>query len=59
VKNPVNPQALTPKVTIGGLSSVAIHKKYPLMGIVGRLSVVHFAGVTQWTYTGKRMIGGN
>jgi IS1 family transposase len=57
VKNPVNPQALTPKVTIGGLSSGAIHKEYPLMGIVGRPSVVHFAGVTQWTYTGKQMNG--
>jgi anaerobic selenocysteine-containing dehydrogenase len=57
VKNPVNPQALTPKVTIGALSSGAIHKEYPLMGIVGRPSVVHFAGVTQWTYIGKQMNG--
>jgi anaerobic selenocysteine-containing dehydrogenase len=57
VKNPVNPQALTPKVSIGGLSSGEIHKEYPLMGIVGRPSVVHFAGVTQWTYTGKQMNG--
>jgi len=57
VKNPVNPQALTPKVKIGALSSGAIHKEYPLMGIVGRPSVVHFAGVTQWTYIGKQMNG--
>jgi anaerobic selenocysteine-containing dehydrogenase len=27
------------------------------MGIVGRPSVVHFAGVTQWTFTGKQMNG--
>ena len=27
------------------------------MGMVGRPSVVHFAGVTQWTYTGKQMNG--
>ena len=27
------------------------------MGIVGRASVVHFAGVTQWTYVGKQMNG--
>ena len=27
------------------------------MGIVGRASVVHFAGVTQWTQLGKQMNG--
>jgi anaerobic selenocysteine-containing dehydrogenase len=27
------------------------------MGICGRASVVHFAGVTQWTYLGKQMNG--
>ena len=27
------------------------------MGIIGRASVVHFAGVTQWTYLGKQMNG--
>ena len=27
------------------------------MGMIGRPSVVHFAGVTQWTYTGKQMNG--
>jgi formate dehydrogenase (coenzyme F420) alpha subunit len=57
VKNPVNPQAVTPKVTLGAASSGEIHKEYPLMGIIGRPSVVHFAGVTQWTYTGKQMNG--
>lgn len=57
VRNPVNPQALTPIVRIGGISSGEIHREYPLMGIVGRPSVVHFAGVTQWTFTGKQMNG--
>jgi len=27
------------------------------MGMSGRPSVVHFAGVTQWTYVGKQMNG--
>lgn len=57
VKNPVNPQALTPKVTLGGEAENPIHKDFPLMGIIGRPSVVHFAGVTQWTFTGKQMNG--
>jgi anaerobic selenocysteine-containing dehydrogenase len=57
IKNPVNPQALTPKVELGVLSSGEIHREYPLMGMIGRPSVVHFAGVTQWTYTGKQMNG--
>lgn len=57
VKNPVNPQALTPLVALGALSTGEVHKSYPLMGIIGRPSVVHFAGVTQWTYTGKQMNG--
>jgi anaerobic selenocysteine-containing dehydrogenase len=57
VRNPVNPQALTPKVKLGGLSTGKIHEAFPLMGIIGRPSVVHFAGVTQWTYTGKLMNG--
>jgi anaerobic selenocysteine-containing dehydrogenase len=57
VKNPVNPGALTPKVQLGGLSTGAIHEQYPLMGMIGRASVVHFAGVTQWTWTGKEMNG--
>ncbi len=57
IKNPVNPHALTPNVRLGGLSSGDIHRDFPLMGIIGRPSVVHFAGVTQWTYTGKQMNG--
>jgi anaerobic selenocysteine-containing dehydrogenase len=57
VPNPVNPHALTPRVSLGRVSSGAIHKEFPLMGIIGRPSVVHFAGVTQWTYVGKQMNG--
>lgn len=57
VQNPVNPQALTKKVKVGTISSSEVHKEYPLMGMIGRASVVHFAGVTQWTYTGKQMNG--
>lgn len=57
VQNPVNPQALTPKVKIGAMSSGEVHKDYPLMGMIGRPSVVHFHTVTQWTYTGKQMNG--
>jgi anaerobic selenocysteine-containing dehydrogenase len=57
VRNPVNPQALTPKVRLGVPSAGNVHEAYPLMGMIGRASVVHFAGVTQWTYTGKLMNG--
>jgi anaerobic selenocysteine-containing dehydrogenase len=57
IPNPVNPGALTPSVKLGGLSSGAIHEKFPLMGMIGRPSVVHFAGVTQWTYGGKQLNG--
>jgi anaerobic selenocysteine-containing dehydrogenase len=57
VNNPVNPGAVTPKVVLGGLSTGEIHKDYPLMGMIGRPSVVHFAGVTQWTYLGKQKNG--
>ncbi|MBV9121880.1 MAG: molybdopterin-dependent oxidoreductase [Planctomycetes bacterium] len=57
VQNPVNPQALTPKVELGALSSGEVHRRFPLMGMIGRPSVVHFAGVTQWTYFGKQMNG--
>jgi anaerobic selenocysteine-containing dehydrogenase len=57
VTNPVNPGAVTPKVKLGEKSSGDVHKDYPLMGMIGRPSVVHFAGITQWTYTGKQMNG--
>jgi len=57
VTNPVNPQAVTPKVRLGGRAGGEVHAAYPLMGMIGRPSVVHFAGVTQWTYTGKQLNG--
>jgi anaerobic selenocysteine-containing dehydrogenase len=57
VDNPVNPGSLTPLVTIGGKSDGAVHTEYPLMGTTGRASVVHFAGMTHWTYSGKQMNG--
>jgi anaerobic selenocysteine-containing dehydrogenase len=57
VQNPVNPQAVTPKVEIGPLSTGEVHREFPLMGMTGRPSVVHFAGVTHWTRTGKQLNG--
>ncbi|MEH2040171.1 molybdopterin-containing oxidoreductase family protein [Nostoc sp.] len=57
VKNPVNPQALTQNIKLGKISSGKVHKQYPLMGMTGRSSVVHFHSVTHWTYTGKQMNG--
>jgi anaerobic selenocysteine-containing dehydrogenase len=57
VPNPVNPGSLTPNVRLGGLSTGEVHEKFPLMGMIGRPSVVHFAGVTQWTYRGKQLNG--
>ncbi|MEI2583953.1 molybdopterin-containing oxidoreductase family protein, partial [Scytonema sp. PRP1] len=57
VKNPVNPQAFTQKVKLGKVSSGEVHREYPLMGMTGRSSVVHFHSVTHWTYTGKQMNG--
>jgi anaerobic selenocysteine-containing dehydrogenase len=55
VPNPVNPQAVTPRVRVGG--PAAVHADYPLMGTTGRPSVVHFAGATHWTYAGKQLNG--
>ncbi len=57
VQNPVNPQALTRKVKLGKQSLGLVHREYPLMGMTGRPSVVHFHSLTQWTYTGKQMNG--
>jgi len=57
VPNPVNPGTLTPQVKLGVPSDPKIHDDFPLMGMIGRASVVHFAGVTQWTYVGKQMNG--
>ncbi|EDY20712.1 Formate dehydrogenase [Chthoniobacter flavus Ellin428] len=57
VPNAINPGSVTPNVTLGGLSDGKVHEQFPLMGMCGRASVVHFAGVTQWTYFGKQMNG--
>jgi formate dehydrogenase (coenzyme F420) alpha subunit len=56
VQNPINPAALTPAVTVG-VAGVARPEGYPLVGMIGRPSVVHFATITQWTQTGKRLNG--
>jgi anaerobic selenocysteine-containing dehydrogenase len=57
VENPVNPGTVTPNVKLGGMSDGKVHDEFPLMGMCGRAGVVHFAGVTQWTYFGKQMNG--
>ena len=56
VPNPVNPQAVTRRVKLG-VPAAKRNADFPLMGMTGRPSVVHFAGVTQWTTTGKQMNG--
>lgn len=56
IPNPVNPDALTPMAAFSGaVESTA--PEYPLMGIIGRPSVVHFSSMTQWTMMGKQMNG--
>ena len=57
VRNPMNPQAVTPVVKIGQLSNGEVHKHFPLMGMSGRPSVVHFSSATHWTRTGKQKNG--
>src|SRR5262249_15889144 len=57
VSNPVNPQALTPKVKIGAESTGKVHTEYPLLGMIARPTSPHFAGVTQGTHAGKQLNG--
>ncbi|SEH03469.1 Anaerobic selenocysteine-containing dehydrogenase [Nonomuraea solani] len=57
IANPVNPQALTHPVRLGTPADGTVHRQYPLMGMTGRPSVAHFAGVTHWTYTGEQLNG--
>jgi anaerobic selenocysteine-containing dehydrogenase len=57
VKNPVNPQALTPRMRRVPHASQDVHREFLLMEMIGRASVVHFTGATQWTPTGKRLNG--
>ena len=56
VDNPVNPGSVTPRA-VRGTSTGAVHKEFPLMGMSGRPSVVHFASVLQWTQGGKDLNG--
>ncbi len=56
IQNPINPQALTHKIHLT-TSPDTLRHTYPLMGMIGRPSVVHFSSVTQWTFTGKQMNG--
>jgi anaerobic selenocysteine-containing dehydrogenase len=56
VVNPVNPQALTQPVRLG-VPRDRRRRRYPLMAMTGRPSVVHFASVTHWTPTGERLNG--
>lgn len=55
VTNPVNPGAPTPKAELG--VKVPRPDGFPLMGMIGRPSVVHFATMTQWTPLGKQLNG--
>ncbi len=55
VDNPVVPGTLTPVADLN--ATAADRTAFPLMGTVGRPSVVHFAEVTQWTYAGKQLNG--
>ncbi|WP_218005068.1 molybdopterin-containing oxidoreductase family protein [Actinomadura macra] len=57
IPNPLHPGAVTRKVRIGVPSDAEVHDRYPLMGMTGRPSVVHFASVTHWTDAGKRING--
>lgn len=57
VTNPINPQAVTHPVTLGVAGNDDVHRRYPLMGMTGRPSVVHFAEITHWTHTGKQLNG--
>ncbi|MFF8481896.1 molybdopterin-containing oxidoreductase family protein [Streptomyces antibioticus] len=57
VANPINPHAVTHPVRLGVPGTGAVHRDFPLMGMTGRPSVVHFAEVTHWTPTGKQLNG--
>ena len=56
VENPIHPGSVTPGVK-ATTSDAAARADYPLMGTTGRPSVVHFAGVTHWSPTAKRLNG--
>jgi anaerobic selenocysteine-containing dehydrogenase len=55
VDNPVNPGSATPRAELS--VRVARPEGFPLVGVIGRPSVVHFATLTQWTLLGKQLNG--
>ncbi len=55
VENPINPGTLTPKAEVG--VQVPRPEGFPLVAMIGRPSVVHFATITHWTPTGKQLNG--
>ncbi|RJQ77715.1 oxidoreductase [Pseudonocardiaceae bacterium YIM PH 21723] len=58
VTNPVNPQAVTHPVKLGvRRPDDNVSRAFPLMGMIGRPSVAHFASVTHWVATGKQLNG--
>ncbi|MFF3000754.1 molybdopterin-dependent oxidoreductase [Streptomyces sp. NPDC057950] len=57
VTSPINPQAVTHPVKLGVPGNGEVHRDFPLMGMTGRPSVVHFASVTHWTPTGEQLNG--
>jgi anaerobic selenocysteine-containing dehydrogenase len=58
VANPIHPKSLTPKVTLGVPSSrSASLADFPLVGMIGRPSVAHFATITQWLPLAKQLNG--
>ncbi len=57
IQNPVNPNSVTKRVDWDVAVSGALSAEFPLMGMTGRPSVVHFHSVTHWTTTGKQMNG--
>lgn len=57
VPNPLTPRSVTHPVALGVPGNDDVHRLFPLMGMTGRPSVVHFAEVTHWTHTGKQLNG--
>lgn len=57
ISNPIHPHALTPAMALTEATANTRSREFPLMGMIGRPSVVHFASVTQWTMSGKRLNG--
>jgi anaerobic selenocysteine-containing dehydrogenase len=56
VENPINPGSLTPKVMIG-VPAGPRPDGFPLMGMIGRPSVAHFATITHWVQSAELLNG--